>query len=329
MKYHFVLDASWRLIATDLGVQPVDALRGTGLPDDAWTRDEIRLPSEQFFGFWRNLETQVNNPSFPVRLGQVAANNSLSPLVFAFLCSPSFEVAVGRFHTYKRLSGPLNVEPVTLQDRLRVRVHWLDSSSVPPLSLPVVELVFLVQMLRHAVRTEIRPMRVVLPATLVAAPYEEFFGVRVEQGDDYLLEVSLSDAKRPFLSSSASMWAAFEPQLRRRLGELNANASAEERVRAALLEALPSGRGSRREVAKMLGTSERSLSRSLRHENTSFRELISKVRRDLAIHYLESSGKSSAEIGFLLGFDHVNSFYRAFRGWTGTTPETVRGATAE
>ena len=37
------------------------------------------------------------------------------------------------------------------------------------------------------------------------------------------------------------------------------------------------------------------------------------------------SGRSSlAEISLLLGYDVPNSFYRAFRQWTGSTPDAVR-----
>jgi AraC-like DNA-binding protein len=33
-------------------------------------------------------------------------------------------------------------------------------------------------------------------------------------------------------------------------------------------------------------------------------------------------------IAYLFGHDDTNSFYRAFRSWTGTAPETLRAATA-
>lgn len=37
---------------------------------------------------------------------------------------------------------------------------------------------------------------------------------------------------------------------------------------------------------------------------------------------------STAEIAYLLAYDDTNSFYRAFRTWTGATPDIVRTATA-
>ena len=54
--------------------------------------------------------------------------------------------------------------------------------------------------------------------------------------------------------------------------------------------------------------------------------LLQETREALARHYLEKTALPVAEISFLLGFDEPNSFYRAFRTWTGTTPERMRDA---
>ncbi|MCC6612982.1 MAG: helix-turn-helix transcriptional regulator [Anaerolineae bacterium] len=44
----------------------------------------------------------------------------------------------------------------------------------------------------------------------------------------------------------------------------------------------------------------------------------------LARTYLAKSDYSSGQIAFLLGYEDPNSFFRAFRAWTGQTPEGVR-----
>lgn len=56
----------------------------------------------------------------------------------------------------------------------------------------------------------------------------------------------------------------------------------------------------------------------------SYRDLVKTTRLSLARHYLENSSLSYAEISFLVGFDEPSSFFRAFREWTGTTPEAAR-----
>ena len=97
-----------------------------------------------------------------------------------------------------------------------------------------------------------------------------------------------------------------------------------ERVRAVLLETLPAGISSIDAVAQRLAISKRSLQRQLADESVGFQELLSEVRHELARHYLSRTDISAGEISWLLGFQESNSFIRAFRSWTGTTPAAYR-----
>lgn len=123
-----------------------------------------------------------------------------------------------------------------------------------------------------------------------------------------------------------AMWAVFEPSLNQRLSALETQASMRERVRAVLLEALPAGSSSIDAVAQRLAVSKRSLQRQLADESVGFQEVLSEVRQSLAHHYLSRTNISAGEISWLLGFQESNSFIRAFRSWTGTTPAAYRQA---
>ncbi|NJP05416.1 MAG: helix-turn-helix domain-containing protein [Chloroflexaceae bacterium] len=57
--------------------------------------------------------------------------------------------------------------------------------------------------------------------------------------------------------------------------------------------------------------------------------IVNRTRESLARHYLKSSALSCTEIAFLLGFNDPHSFSRAFRSWTGQTPEKARHALLE
>ncbi len=97
-----------------------------------------------------------------------------------------------------------------------------------------------------------------------------------------------------------------------------------QRVRSALQEMLPAGQSSIEEVANRLGLSKRSLQRRLSEESSSYQEVLTVTRRELADYYLSQSSASLVEIAYLLGFQDGNSFLRAFRGWTGQTPGEYR-----
>jgi AraC-like DNA-binding protein len=122
------------------------------------------------------------------------------------------------------------------------------------------------------------------------------------------------------------MWQVFEPELRRRLSQLDETASTVERVSAVLLELLPGNEATIEKTAERLGTSKRTLQRRLEDEGETFRTLVNTCRENLARHYLLNTSLPGYEIAFLLGFEDPNSFYRAFMTWTGQTPETLREA---
>lgn len=73
-----------------------------------------------------------------------------------------------------------------------------------------------------------------------------------------------------------------------------------------------------------MGVSSRTLQRRLASEGVSFREVLQATRELLARHYLTNTQLTYAEVAFLIGFDEPTSFFRAFREWTGETPERVR-----
>lgn len=69
-----------------------------------------------------------------------------------------------------------------------------------------------------------------------------------------------------------------------------------------------------------------SLQRNLAREGTSFQILKDRLRRDMAITYLNTTSMSLAELAYKLGFSESAGFQRAFKAWTGTAPGTYRRA---
>jgi AraC-like DNA-binding protein len=62
----------------------------------------------------------------------------------------------------------------------------------------------------------------------------------------------------------------------------------------------------------------------LSDEGTSFRQILSEVRRELASRHLIEQRLAIGEIAFLLGFSEPSAFHRAFKRWTGHAPLTYR-----
>ena len=78
------------------------------------------------------------------------------------------------------------------------------------------------------------------------------------------------------------------------------------------------------EIAVMLNMSVRSISRSLKEEGLSFRDILKNKRQELALHYLTKTEESILIISENLGYKNMGNFTRAFQTWFGKTPSQYR-----
>jgi AraC-like DNA-binding protein len=322
----YALDTTWRTLLKDMGVASADVLRRAGLAEDLFEQPATRLAPQDYYRLWNSIEAQTEDPAFPVQLCHAVRAESFSPPLFAALCSPDFVVAASRISQYKKLVAPFRFDVVETTSTVAVELSW-PGQPAPPTTLAMMELLFVVTLMRTGTREPVRPVEVsTTTPPREPAPYEEFLGVRLHLGPRHRVVFAAADARRPFLTSNEPLWQAFEPGLRRRLADLDAPASTAERIRAALLEALPSGQASIDTVARKLSVSKRTLQRRIEAEGTSYQQILDDTRTQLAYHYLENTALTIGEIAFLLGYTEPNSFYRAFRVWTGSTPDAARHA---
>jgi AraC-like DNA-binding protein len=82
------------------------------------------------------------------------------------------------------------------------------------------------------------------------------------------------------------------------------------------------------QVADALHLSTRTLQCRLGDAGTSYQQVLDQVRHHLARRLLNATDLDTGEIAFLLGFEELNSFNRAFRQWEEETPTRWRSTTA-
>jgi AraC-like DNA-binding protein len=326
----------WRVLMQDAGLATSPVLRRAQLPGDLFTRQNVRLDTAAFFRLWRAIDAEAAavDPTLPapLQIARVMSSDWFDPELFAALCSANMRGAVDRISTYVKLIAPMVIRMTGTADETTVSIDFVDRTEPPPTVFLAFKLVFFVQLARLATRSAIQPLRVSWPSPPGSGPeassYKAFFGVPVTDAPVACMVFTAADIERPFLTENHRMWSFFEPSLRQRLADLDRSALMVERVRSMLMEALPAGEVSMRDISRKLAISTRTLQRRLQEEGTSFQQTLDTLRSSLAHHYLRNTEMSSAEISFLLGFEDANSFARAFHAWTGKTPQAVRTDTA-
>ena len=97
-----------------------------------------------------------------------------------------------------------------------------------------------------------------------------------------------------------------------------------DRVRRVLRTVIVTGHSSADEVADLFSMHRSTLSRHLNELGTSFQDLVSEVRFEIARQLLEDSRMEIIQIASILGYSNASAFTRAFRKWSSTTPALWR-----
>ena len=96
------------------------------------------------------------------------------------------------------------------------------------------------------------------------------------------------------------------------------------RIRRRLRQELPNDLPELQILAREFHTAPATLRRRLKAEGQSYQSIKDDLRRDLAITYLSSTGKTVRQIAQELGFLEPSAFHRAFKRWAHTSPGAYR-----
>lgn len=97
-----------------------------------------------------------------------------------------------------------------------------------------------------------------------------------------------------------------------------------EQIVSLLHSLLVSGKCSETEHAKVLSMHPRTLNRRLKERETTFRSLVADTRYEISKQLLAESRTSILGISIILGYADASVFTRAFRRWSGVTPNVWR-----
>ena len=78
------------------------------------------------------------------------------------------------------------------------------------------------------------------------------------------------------------------------------------------------------DIANQLNISKRTLQKKLQDKNTTYLKILDDFQKEQALSYLQSGTISNKEIAWMLGYNDISNFYRAFKRWTGTTPNAYK-----
>ncbi|MEM8631383.1 MAG: AraC family transcriptional regulator ligand-binding domain-containing protein [Pseudomonadota bacterium] len=308
-----------------LGLVPSKVLRRAGLSADYLVAADRTVSGQQFFDLFEAALSEAPREDAVLELARASAQAGFVTPMFAFSCSPTVRIGLERLKIFKPLVAPVTLDLESREDGFWIGFHGNPVNLQMPPALTAFETAYFVECLRrftgsHIVPATVEMVRPERGQTGLIAHY----GVEPRFGDRPGMLLGHQDADRRLVTENAELWQDFEPRLRRELAACDSPAGMTERVQDALMELMPAGSATSEAVSRRLGVSKRSLQRRLQEEGSTFKSVLRATRRTLAMHYLQRNDVTVQEISYLLAFQDLNSFYRAFQGWTGQPPGAYR-----
>ncbi|MCH3923258.1 AraC family transcriptional regulator [Limosilactobacillus sp.] len=276
--------------------------------------EELELNDEQYIQVMRVLDQELDDQQL-LQLSNINNLQQFIPSFYAALASPDGITALERFARYKKVVGPVDVKLTKTPQE--VTLSFTHQTEAIPRFMLLNEQILVVSLLRIGSGQEITPKKVKGPYRY-GAVVENYLGIKGEFSADNQLVFSSHDLDQAFITENNIMWKYLKPSLDQELQNTANSAGTKEKVQQLLLDALPGNQATIEAVASQLGMSDRTLQRKLKEEGTTFKNVVTKVQKQLAQSYIRN-GVNTDEIAYLVGYTETSSFLRAFKRWTGQT----------
>lgn len=312
----------------DAGVEPAQALAGTGILARDLDNVAARMSIRQLIGVFRNARALVDDPLFALRSGLRVHLTVLGYFGLILLSSERWTQSMTYFSRYRQLSTPVLGVNFTLSGR-----HWamtyFDALDLEPDLFNFIldfHLGMALTYKRDLYGDSFAFTRVQLTyaAPAHAEDIERLFEAPVTFGadrNDLIWNMAWND--KPIRLADALTAQALGEICDQLCVQIAAESGKAGHVTRLLEESKYEFPGIE-EVAARLNVTSRTLRRWLLAEGTSYANILDTVRARLAIRYLRATHMKTDEISRLLGFSATASFRSAFRRWTGRQPSHFR-----
>jgi len=316
-----------RMTASGLDVPAV--LTRAGLSLELMAQPRPVVSTAQFFAFWHAVETVCHDPSLGLRLGDGTRTEIYDMVTAAALHAGTLGKALDKLARYKRLTCPEDVVVELGRDEAAVSMCWMLAEGHTPRLLVDAMFASNFALAERGTGRALHLRRIELtrrPAEGALLHAHFRCELRFNAPQDRII-YQRADLELPFVTQDEGHLASLLPLLEGSLREQTAATPLRDRVWNVLSRGMRGGHLRMSQVADLMHLSPRTLQRRLGEAGTTYQQVLDQVRHHLARHLLDATDLDVGEIAFLLGFEELNSFNRAFRRWEGATPARWRTVT--
>lgn len=311
----------------DAGVDPAALMQGIGMDSTRVGDLGYRYSQDQVTSLWIAAVEATGDLNFGLKVAHHIRPSTFHVVGYAMSCSATLRRAAERFaHSARLISDSAAVSFTGESQGHRLTVDLNTGGRQPIYQTIDTMLAGFFLLCEWILSSPATPVEVTFrhrkPADDQA--YRDVFRCPIRYGQPINSILFPTDVlERPVPSANEELATMLDELAAKHLA-FRFSSRFSRKVRDSLIGQLPNGEPSKQETARLLAMTERTLLRRLREENTTFQEVLDRLREELAYDYLRRADLTVEDIAYLLGFSSSSTFSRAFMRWTGQRPSVWR-----
>ncbi len=313
------------------GVNSSEFCKAAGMDPSILENTEARISMGRFHSIWRRAERMSGGGSFGPRIGkEIAGSYFGGNILFSIMMNcPAVGDAMDKFFRYHDLMEDA-VQPKMRLAKGLAYLSWEPYNPALEIPRPFSEalLVAYIHILRHITENGLNLVetRFTHPRPDDVEEYKRIFQspLLFEQPKNELV-IEKSFLETPIFLANPGLLDALESFAEKLLDGLQSPDVWSDKVTRLIGHLLIGGKKVSIDIiAGKLALSARVLQTKLKKEGGAYQKLLDRVRKEIALNYLQKPDVTICDITFLLGFSEQSAFNHAFKKWTGLTPRMFR-----
>jgi len=284
------------------------------------------------FCLWRELLTEIDQhlqiPALGLDIAEHVQLKHLGIIAYIALSCNTLGEALYRYHDFHRLVYDGSALQVSMQDEY-LAIGWGDI----PFHLTTqvtheLSTALMIQFLKHFLKFDdihLHEVHFIHPPPKNVDIYEQYFNCKVRFSQPVAQIIApIHQLAKPIRQGDQTLQHLLMQQAHALLDKLPHSSQLDHRLQQAILTGLQKNQYQIDPIATQLSMSVRQLQRHLQQQGTTYQQRMQEVRHLMAEQYLKDPHLSLQEIALLLSYSEQSAFQRAFKQWTGLTPQQWR-----
>ena len=304
--------ADFKKICADLGLEPAE------LNDS-----DTQVPYEEAARLWDVVTTHMKDPLAALHLGEEFSPTILGMIGYLMQsCKNLYESiqAVIKYMDLVTNMSKLSIEEKDGNVSLGITCASVWQHQYPESARQSVEFALsgAIKLSKTLTGKKIIPLHTefVYPSRSIRE-YERIFQTAIRfSGKSNALTFRKSDLLTPIISYDTSLFEFFNTILHQKLNSINGDARFSVRVKQLLINDFKGQAASIEVAAAKLNLTPRSLQRKLKAEGTTYRHIVTDLKKELVQSMMSQSDFRVGEVAELLGYSDSSSFRKAYKKWS-------------